>query len=122
MAAVGPVPQRAVMPVRSSWDEDGGHYKIVMGDVLNGRCESRHLESNICPDSPVLSWLPRSSVSVVKKLGQGTYGRVAEVRCNLTKKAYAVKIIRAIDKYADASKTERRVLLELRKQDPRNVQ
>lgn len=57
---------------------------------------------------------------VVKKLGEGTFGKVVEAVDRNTKKSYAVKIIRAVQKYRDASKIEIRVLNELKRGDPNN--
>lgn len=53
-------------------------------------------------------------------LGQGTYGKV--VRCyDHVRKCYcAVKIIRAIPKYREASQTEIRILNTLKKHDQLN--
>ena len=61
-----------------------------------------------------------SSDRVVRKLGEGTFGKVVEAVDQVTKKPYAVKIIRAVQKYRDASKIEIRVLKELKKGDPNN--
>ena len=57
---------------------------------------------------------------VVRKLGEGTFGKVVEAVDRTTKKSYAVKIIRAVQKYRDASKIEIRVLNELKRGDPNN--
>ena len=56
----------------------------------------------------------------VKLLGQGTFGKVVEAIDTQTNKRVAIKIIRAIPKYRDASKIEVRVLQKLKERDPIN--
>jgi dual-specificity kinase len=56
----------------------------------------------------------------VRLLGQGTFGKVVEAVDTVTNKRVAVKIIRAIPKYRDASKIEVRVLQKLKERDPTN--
>jgi len=53
-------------------------------------------------------------------LGQGTFGKVVEAIDTQTNKRVAIKIIRAIPKYRDASKIEVRVLQKLKERDPLN--
>lgn len=57
---------------------------------------------------------------IVKLLGQGTFGKVVECLDLETGNRCAIKIIRAVQKYRDASKIEARVLSTLRQHDPRN--
>jgi len=56
----------------------------------------------------------------VRLLGQGTFGKVVEAVDIQTNKRVAIKIIRAIPKYRDASKIEVRVLQKLKERDPLN--
>ncbi|KNE60724.1 CMGC/CLK protein kinase [Allomyces macrogynus ATCC 38327] len=56
----------------------------------------------------------------MRQLGQGTFGKVAECVDQRTGQRVAVKIVRAIHKYLEASKGEIRVLETLRKADPDN--
>lgn len=56
----------------------------------------------------------------VKLLGQGTFGKVVEALDTTNNKRVAIKIIRAIPKYRDASKIEVRVLQKLKEKDPMN--
>jgi serine/threonine protein kinase len=56
----------------------------------------------------------------VRLLGQGTFGKVVEAIDTQTSKRVAIKIIRAIPKYRDASKIEVRVLQKLKERDPLN--
>jgi len=55
-------------------------------------------------------------------LGQGTFGKVVEGVDTQTNTRVAIKIIRAIPKYRDASKIEVRVLQKLKERDPLNRQ
>ena len=55
--------------------------------------------------------------TIIKLLGQGTFGKVVEAYDNETKKKCAVKIIRAVPKYRDASRIELRVLTTLKQND-----
>jgi len=57
---------------------------------------------------------------IIKLLGQGTFGKVVEARNLETRKKVAIKVIRAVAKYRDASKIEIRVLETLKKNDPNN--
>ena len=56
----------------------------------------------------------------MRLLGQGTFGKVVEAFDRHTRERVAIKIIRAIQKYRDASKIEIKVLNTLRAQDPNN--
>lgn len=58
---------------------------------------------------------------IVRLLGQGTFGKVVEARHIESRRKVAIKIIRAVQKYRDASKIEIRVLETLRKNDPANL-
>lgn len=58
----------------------------------------------------------------VRLLGQGTFGKVVEAVDTHTQTRVAIKIIRAIPKYRDASKVEVRVLQKLKERDPLNRQ
>lgn len=55
-----------------------------------------------------------------KLLGQGTFGKVVEARDRRRSKLVAIKIIRAVQKYRDASRIELRVLQTLKANDPEN--
>lgn len=81
------------------WDDKDGHY-IVQPNTLFGI---------------------RDRYRIVRLLGQGTFGKVVEAREQATNRKVAIKIIRAVQKYRDASAIEIRVLQALRKGDPTNV-
>ncbi|KAG0295050.1 dual specificity protein kinase kns1 [Linnemannia gamsii] len=78
------------------WDDKEGHYIVVPGEDLTPRYK------------------------MIRLLGQGTFGKVVECFDRDTGKHCAIKIIRAVQKYRDASKIEARVLSTLKKSDPRN--
>lgn len=78
------------------WDDPEGHYIVKPDDVIGGRYK------------------------IVRLLGQGTFGKVVEARHIETRRKVAIKVIRAVQKYREASKIEIRVLETLRKHDPRN--
>ncbi|KAI0806323.1 CMGC/CLK protein kinase [Irpex lacteus] len=77
-------------------DDKEGHYIIVPDDIIYKRYRT------------------------VRLLGQGTFGKVVEAIDTETSKRVAIKIIRAIPKYRDASKIEVRVLQRLKERDPTN--
>ncbi|CAO3677662.1 unnamed protein product [Rhizopus stolonifer] len=58
---------------------------------------------------------------MMKLLGQGTFGKVVECYDRVKRTFCAIKIIRAIPKYRDASKIEIRVLNCLKEHDPINL-
>jgi len=77
-------------------DDKEGHYIIVPDDMIHRRYRT------------------------VRLLGQGTFGKVVEAIDTLDNSRVAIKIIRAIPKYRDASKIEVRVLQKLKERDPTN--
>ncbi|KAF8656867.1 hypothetical protein AX16_002414 [Volvariella volvacea WC 439] len=79
-----------------SCDDKEGHYIIVPDDMIFRRYRT------------------------VRLLGQGTFGKVVEAVDTETNTKVAIKIIRAIPKYRDASKIEIRVLQKLKERDPLN--
>ncbi|KAK9462159.1 serine threonine protein kinase [Lipomyces oligophaga] len=83
---------RSEMPI----DDDDGHYNIVPN-----------------------SWLT-SRYKVTRLLGQGTFGKVVAAYDKVRKTHCAIKIIRAVQKYRDASKIELRVLKTLSMHDRQN--
>ncbi|KAJ3565656.1 hypothetical protein NPX13_g7426 [Xylaria arbuscula] len=77
-------------------DDDDGHYIVV-------------------PDADLTS-----QYQIRKLLGQGTFGKVVEARDRKRNKLVAIKIIRAVQKYRDASRIELRVLQTLKANDAEN--
>ncbi|KJA26384.1 hypothetical protein HYPSUDRAFT_64108 [Hypholoma sublateritium FD-334 SS-4] len=77
-------------------EDQEGHYNIVPGDILHRRYRT------------------------VKQLGKGTFSKVVEAIDTETNARVAIKIVRAIAKYRNASQTEIRILKKLREIDPAN--
>lgn len=67
-----------------------------------------------------LRWLTVILDQIVRLLGQGTFGKVVEARDLKRNKPVAVKIIRSVQKYRDASRIELRVLATLKANDEEN--
>lgn len=77
-------------------DDDDGHYIVEEGLPLTDRYD------------------------IIKLLGQGTFGKVVEAYDKRKKTRCAVKIIRSVQKYRDASRIELRVLSTLSMNDKTN--
>ncbi|EFX00293.1 protein kinase [Grosmannia clavigera kw1407] len=77
-------------------DDEDGHYIVVPDADLTERYQ------------------------LVKLLGQGTFGKVVQARDRRSKKLVAIKIIRSVQKYRDASRIELRVLETLKANDREN--
>ncbi|KAL2270458.1 hypothetical protein VTJ83DRAFT_2642 [Remersonia thermophila] len=77
-------------------DDDDGHYIVVPDNDLTDRYK------------------------MIKLLGQGTFGKVVQAKDKVTGKFVAIKIIRSVQKYREASKIELRVLETLRVNDEEN--
>ncbi|KIS67445.1 uncharacterized protein UMAG_04543 [Mycosarcoma maydis] len=77
-------------------DDDQGHFIVNEGDYVTSRYK------------------------ILRLLGQGTFGKVVECYDKRLRKYVAIKIIRAVQKYRDASQIEIRVLRTLRENDPGN--
>lgn len=67
-----------------------------------------------------LPYVLTAADSIIKLLGQGTFGKVVEAYDKQRKSRCAVKIIRSIQKYRDASRIELRVLSTLSSNDQQN--
>ncbi|KAF8529815.1 CMGC/CLK protein kinase [Gautieria morchelliformis] len=80
-----------------SCDDKEGHYIVTADDTIHNRYRT------------------------VRLLGQGTFGKVVEAIDTRLQTRVAVKIIRAIPKYRDASRIEIRVLNRLKERDPHNI-
>ncbi|KAF9353116.1 dual specificity protein kinase kns1 [Mortierella sp. NVP85] len=79
------------------WDDKEGHYIVVVNEDFTSRYK------------------------IIRLLGQGTFGKVVECYDRDTGRHCAIKIIRAVQKYRDASKIEARVLTTLKQNDPPNA-
>ncbi|TPX30192.1 hypothetical protein SmJEL517_g06188 [Synchytrium microbalum] len=58
---------------------------------------------------------------ILRLLGQGTFGKVVEAFDKHKKMHVAIKIIRSVQKYRDASKIEIKVLQTIKSHDPQNI-
>ncbi|KAL2107317.1 hypothetical protein VUR80DRAFT_5411 [Thermomyces stellatus] len=96
----GEVPVRAVQDreydKNVKVDDDDGHYIVVPNTNLTDRYQ------------------------LVKLLGQGTFGKVVQARDRRRNRPVAIKIIRSVQKYRDASRIELRVLATLKANDEEN--
>ncbi|PHH76067.1 hypothetical protein CDD83_4321 [Cordyceps sp. RAO-2017] len=77
-------------------DDEDGHYIVV-------------------PDAELTE-----KYQITRLLGQGTFGKVVQARDRRRNKLVAVKIIRSVQKYRDASRIELRVLATLKANDEEN--
>lgn len=93
-------------------DDDDGHFVVTPETYLGDRCMFSRMiyqqVANAFPDQ------------VVRLLGQGTFGKVVEAIDRRTKTRCAIKIIRSVQKYRDASRIELRVLSTLSHNDRDN--
>ena len=96
------------------WDDENGHYLIKFPDLITSRCNLTLISS------VVLTTCFYVIDETIKLLGQGTFGKVLEANDKKTHGKVAIKIIRNIPKYRDASKIEIMVLNEIKKADPEN--
>ncbi|KAK1831690.1 kinase-like domain-containing protein [Podospora conica] len=81
----------------------------------NVRCDDEEGHYIVVPDNDLTD-----RYQMVKLLGQGTFGKVVQAREKRTNKLVAIKIIRSVQKYRDASKIELRVLATLKANDAAN--
>lgn len=88
------LPQIADNGPKYAGDDEHGHYTYQIGELFAGR------------------------YTIMKLLGQGTYGKVFQVWDNRQREYCALKVIKAIPKYREASKIELRVLAMLNRCDP----
>ncbi|RPA95096.1 kinase-like protein [Choiromyces venosus 120613-1] len=92
---VQPIPDPGRHPT-GRVDDDDGHYII-------------NLETDLTP-----------RYRITKQLGQGTFGKVVEAYDRIKKTKCAIKVIRSVQKYRDASRIELRVLATLSCNDKEN--
>lgn len=53
----------------------------------------------------------------MKHISDGTFGRVLEVINYANNKTYAVKVIRAVERYIDSAQTEKEIIEKIQQQD-----
>ncbi|KAI6039818.1 kinase-like domain-containing protein [Pisolithus marmoratus] len=107
--------QQPAAPSTKSWASGSGPVTV---DASNGLvpCDDKEGHYIIIPDDII-----HNRYRTVRLLGQGTFGKVVEAVDVQNHNRVAIKIIRAIPKYRDASKIEIRVLQKLKEKDPANV-
>lgn len=88
-------PVKDLVTTHEKIDDDDGHY-IVTEDM------------------------PIGTYRVIRLLGQGTFGKVVEAYDSRSRTKCAIKIIRSVQKYRDASRIELRVLQTLSHNDKEN--
>lgn len=108
--------QQQTVASTKSWASGSG---AATADTVNGNipCDDKEGHYIIVPDDIIYN-----RYRTVRLLGQGTFGKVVEAVDIHNQNRVAIKIIRAIPKYRDASKIEIRVLQKLKERDPSNVQ
>jgi len=93
---------------------------MTMGITL--WCQTAILRKDVGSRLPVLityiDWYGLDQVT--KLLGQGTFGKVVQAKDRRRNKLVAIKIIRSVQKYRDASRIELRVLSTLKANDNEN--
>ncbi|KAL8764844.1 MAG: hypothetical protein Q9209_007855 [Squamulea sp. 1 TL-2023] len=87
---------RDIMTSDQRVDDDDGHFVVTPETYLGDRYQ------------------------VLRLLGQGTFGKVVEATDKRTRSRCAIKIIRSVQKYRDASRIELRVLSTLSQNDREN--
>lgn len=92
-----PYMQSPLLVEEKNCDDSDGHYVVKIG---SGFANDRFV--------------------VKEMLGQGTFGKVIKAFDNQSNEMVAIKIIKSIPKYREASKIELRVLTMLKKHDPIN--
>lgn len=110
-----PLHQQQPVASTKSWASGSG---AATADTVNGNipCDDKEGHYIIVPDDIIYN-----RYRTVRLLGQGTFGKVVEAVDIHNQNRVAIKIIRAIPKYRDASKIEIRVLQKLKERDPSNV-
>lgn len=82
--------------------------------------QKRILAKDVRQSFTNIGWELTSSDQVCRLLGQGTFGKVVEAIDKRTRSRCAIKIIRSVQKYRDASRIELRVLSTLSHNDREN--
>ncbi len=98
-------------------DDEDGHYIVVPDADLTTQCLFTTTPLHFFSEAILTS---RIIDQMVKLLGQGTFGKVVQAKDRKTRKYVAIKIIRAVQKYRDASRIELRVLQTLKANDEEN--
>jgi dual-specificity kinase len=95
-------------------DDEDGHYVVVPEADLTERC------AYLGAPQPGPCWHPPLD-QITKLLGQGTFGKVVQAFDRRKGTNCAIKVIRSVPKYRDASRIELRVLSTLASNDKYNI-
>lgn len=93
-------------------DDEDGHYVVHPDADITEKCKCT-----------LYTWPCKTLMAIdqiVKLLGQGTFGKVVEAFDKKKGNKVAIKVIRSVQKYRDASRIELRVLSTLASNDPHN--
>jgi dual-specificity kinase len=82
-------------------DDPNGHVQYSVGEGLGPTAD-----------------FPNGRYQILAPLGSGTFGKVVSCWDRVTEQLVAVKVIRAVRKYAEAARMEIDILLELGRKDP----
>ncbi|PSR79745.1 serine threonine protein kinase CMGC group [Coniella lustricola] len=91
------------------------HVRVIPDAYKSGAVDDNDGHYIVVPDAPLTD-----NYQMIKLLGQGTFGKVVQARDRRRNELVAIKIIRSVQKYRDASRIELRVLATLKANDAEN--
>ncbi|KAJ4391080.1 serine threonine protein kinase CMGC group [Gnomoniopsis smithogilvyi] len=91
------------------------HVRVIPDKHKSGQADNEDGHYNVIADAELTD-----NYQIIKLLGQGTFGKVVQATDRRKNQLVAVKIIRSVQKYRDASRIELRVLATLKANDPDN--
>lgn len=91
------------------------HVRLIQDAYKSGQVDDSDGHYIVVPDAELTD-----NYKMIKMLGQGTFGKVVQARDRRRNELVAIKIIRSVQKYRDASRIELRVLATLKANDAEN--
>ncbi|KAK7711286.1 serine threonine protein kinase CMGC group [Diaporthe eres] len=91
------------------------HVRVIPDSYKSGTVDDSDGHYIVVPDAELTD-----NYQMIKMLGQGTFGKVVQARDRRRNELVAIKIIRSVQKYRDASRIELRVLATLKANDAEN--
>lgn len=91
------------------------HVRVIPDSYKTGTVDDSDGHYIVVPDAELTD-----NYQMIKMLGQGTFGKVVQARDRRRNELVAIKIIRSVQKYRDASRIELRVLATLKANDAEN--
>ncbi|KUI54307.1 Dual specificity protein kinase lkh1 [Cytospora mali] len=91
------------------------HVRVIPDSYKSGQVDDSDGHYIVVPDAELTD-----NYKMIKMLGQGTFGKVVQARDRRRNELVAIKIIRSVQKYRDASRIELRVLATLKANDAEN--